>query len=528
MRRQARYAPVDAPPDAVFVVDPSGRFLEANPAAVAALGHGRDTLLAMSLADVDPALDLSQINLRLLEGPRGERSALSSAPELGGERTGLPEVSTRWIDHQGQPALLVVAQPRDLRGITEELEPLREEPAPDAAAREADRKRREDQACVAQRLAAVGRLAGGVAHDLNNFMTVILGFADIVIADMPADSPHRRDLDEIVGAAERAAALTRQLLAFGRRQVLMPVVVSVNRIVADMENMLRRLLGEGVDLVVRLAADLGNVSADVTQIEQVLLNLCANARDAMPDGGGLVITTANVELDEEYASVHAGSQPGSYVVLSVTDTGCGMDAQTQARIFEPFFSTKAPGKGTGLGLATTYGIVKQSGGSIWVYSEPGRGTTFRIYLPRVLGDCAVVTPPTTSARPATCDATVLVVEDEDAVRRAEQRILRAAGYQVIPAADGNEALRLCQDSLLDIHLVLTDLVMPKMGGRVLATRLAALRPGVQILFTSGHAEDALAGGGVLEQGAHFISKPFTAAELTRKIREVLDGADGKL
>ena len=384
-----------------------------------------------------------------------------------------------------------------------------------------ERKQLQDQLLQAQKIESVGRLAGGVAHDFNNLLTVINSSAELALAELKAGDPLREDLEEIRAAGARAAELTRQLLAFSRKQLLQPVVLNLNALVAATEKMLRRLIGEDIDLKLVPGEDLGSVKADPGQIEQVIVNLAVNARDAMPTGGKLTIETKDVELDEAYASRHAGAHPGSYVMLAMSDTGTGMDEATRARIFEPFFTTKEAGRGTGLGLSTVYGIVKQSGGYIWVHSEIGGGTTFKVYLPRVAeaarDDHAV--PAQASARGT---ETVLVVEDEKALRRAASRILSSAGYTVLEAADGAEALRMMEGHAGPLHLLLTDVIMPGLSGREVAERLGALRPGLKVLFSSGYADDAILRHGVLDQSVHFIAKPYTAAALTRKVREVLD------
>jgi CheY-like chemotaxis protein len=319
-------------------------------------------------------------------------------------------------------------------------------------------------------------------------------------------------------------ALTRQLLAFSRKQVLQPVVLNLNQIAAGVEKMLRRILGEDIDYVQVLAPDLGVVRADPGQIEQVLMNLVVNARDAMPDGGKLTIETRNVDLDEEYAARHVATKPGPYVQLAVSDTGCGMDAATQARIFEPFFTTKEKGRGTGLGLSTVYGIIKQSGGNIWVYSEPGQGTTFKLYLPRDFSGSTTVTGSRLAAVPtlSTGNETILVVEDEEGVRDVAKRILREAGYKVLTAASPDDALLACQAHKGKIDLLLTDVVMPQMSGRLLAERVALARPGIKVVYMSGYTDDAIVHQGTLDPGTNFVAKPFSAADLTRKVLEVLD------
>ena len=389
---------------------------------------------------------------------------------------------------------------------------------------EAEREKLEAQLRLAQRLEAIGSLAGGIAHDFNNLLSVILCCTDFAMAGVREDDRVREELLQVKKAAERAVALTRQILAFSRKQVLQPVVLNLNQIATGVEKMLHRIIGEDIDYVQALAPDLGLVWADPGQIEQVLMNLVVNARDAMPNGGKLTIETRNVDLDAEYAARHVAVAPGLYICFAVTDNGCGMDKQTQARIFEPFFTTKEKGKGTGLGLSTVYGIVKQSGGNIWVYSEPGQGTTFKIYLPR---DLSASTTLTGSRLPAIQDRprgteTVLLVEDEEAVRDVAKRILREAGYTVLAAASPDEALLACKTHLGKIHLLLTDVVLPQMSGKLLADRLAMARPGIKVLYMSGYADDAILHHGTLAPGTHFIGKPFSAADLARKIREVLD------
>ena len=385
-----------------------------------------------------------------------------------------------------------------------------------------ERKALEMQLLQAQKMEAVGLLAGGVAHDFNNVLTAIGGYAELVREDLPGEDARRHDVEEILRATERAATLTRQLLAFSRRQVLAPRVLDLNGVVAGVDNMLRRLIGADVELRTALAPELGAVRADPGQLEQVIMNLVVNARDAMPRGGKLTLETANAELDESYALEHPAVVAGPYVMLAVSDSGVGMDAATQARVFEPFFTTKEKGKGTGLGLATVYGIVKQSGGNIWLYSEPGRGTTFKIYLPRVDQP-----PEQPAAAPAPRAAprgseTVLLVEDDEAVRALARKMLAAHGYTVLAAASGAEALKLAADHTGPIHLLVTDVVLPGMSGRELATRFQSVRPGLKVLYTSGYTDDAVVHHGVLDPGIAFLQKPFTSGTLARKVRETLD------
>ncbi|HMG21415.1 MAG TPA: ATP-binding protein, partial [Kofleriaceae bacterium] len=394
---------------------------------------------------------------------------------------------------------------------------------------DAERESLEEQLRATQKMEAIGSLAGGVAHDFNNLLSVILNYTTFATESVREGDPVLDDLLEVKNAAERAATLTRQLLAFSRKQVLQPVLLNLNHIAAGVEKMLQRILGEDIDLVLRLAPDLGLIMADPGQLEQVLMNLVVNARDSMPRGGKLIIETSNVEIDEQDAARRVGVRPGPAVELVVTDTGCGMDHKTKARLFEPFFTTKEKGKGTGLGLSTVYGIVKQSEGGIAVTSEPGSGTTFRISLPR---DVAAKLPSasltrTRSVTRPTGSETVLVVEDEAALLKVARRTLESAGYTVLSAANGSEALLTFAPYAGEIHLLLTDVIMPRMGGRDLAEQLARTRPALKVLYMSGYTDDAIVHHGVLDAGTAFIGKPFTAVQLTQKVREVLGDAEGK-
>ncbi len=383
-------------------------------------------------------------------------------------------------------------------------------------------RQKEEQLRQSQKMEAVGRLAGGIAHDFNNLLTVITGYSELVLQRLDEQDPLHRDVEGILKAGERASSLTSQLLAFSRRQVLQPQVLDLNAVVRDMEKMLRRLIGEDIALVTVVDPGLTRIKADRSQIEQVIMNLAVNARDAMPDGGKLTIETTDMYLDREYAQQHAAVTPGHYVMLAVTDSGCGMDDETRKRIFEPFFTTKKVGEGTGLGLSTVYGIVKQSGGNIWVYSEPGQGTTFKVYLPRVTGE---VEPEEAKAGPEKSlqgTETVLLVEDEEVVRELARRILTLYGYRVLEAANGGEALLICENRKEPIHFLLTDVVMPGMSGRELHERLAQLRPGMKSLYMSGYPDTAILHRRALEPGMAFIQKPFSPEALARKVRAVLD------
>ena len=385
-----------------------------------------------------------------------------------------------------------------------------------------DQKRLEEQLRQAQKMEAVGRLAGGVAHDFNNLLMVIQGHTSLLSERVQEGSPERRSVDQIQKSSERAAALTRQLLAFSRMQVMQPRVLDLNSVVADTGKMLRRVIGEHIELILRYDSGLGRVKADPGQIEQVLLNLVVNARDAMPSGGKLLIETCNLSLDEAAARRISSLKPGSYVVLSVSDTGVGMDPETQSHIFEPFFTTKEQGKGTGLGLATVYGIVQQSGGHITVYSQPGQGATFRLYFPRVEEPADRGSGIRPRPKIPKGSETILLVEDETEVRELAREALRRGGYAVLEARDGEGALRLAQNYAGPIHLLLSDVVMPIMGGPELAARLLELRPQLKVLYMSGYSEFISTGHGEIGPLTYFLQKPFSLESLGRKVREVLD------
>lgn len=383
-----------------------------------------------------------------------------------------------------------------------------------------------EQLRQSQKIEAVGRLAGGIAHDFNNLLTVIIGYCELMTLKIGAENPLREDVQEINKAADRAAALTRQLLAFSWRQILQPKVLEIDDVVPEMDKMLRRLISEDVNLVTNLGAGGGKVKVDPSQIEQVIVNLVINSRDAMPGGGAITIETAVVELDEAYVRKHGGAWPGPHIMLAVSDTGCGMDPETLSKAFDPFFTTKEKGKGTGLGLSTVFGIVKQSGGCLYTYSEPGRGTTMKIYLPRVTGE----TTPKDAKQDEGFDdrlqgsETILLVEDEETLRKLATSILEGYGYTVLSAGNGEEALQLLNDSPGIPSLLVTDVVMPKMGGKELSDRIKAIHPDTRILFMSGYTDNAIVHHGVLDPGVAYLAKPFTPKALARKVREVLDKA----
>ncbi len=479
------------------------RFLEVNGAAVAHYGYARDEFLAMRITDIRPPEDVP-----LVESSVRSEGAVPIVRRSGTWRHRLKdgrvidvEIVAHDLEFGGRQGRLVVAH-----DVTE-------------------RKRLEGQLLQSQKLEAIGQLAGGVAHDFNNLLNVILGYSDLALRDLPREAPQAARLQQIRRAAERGATLTRQLLAFSRKQVREPKVLDLNRALADVQGMLGRLIGENIEIVTSLEAGLGQVEADPGQMEQVLLNLAVNARDAMPQGGKLILETTNVDLDEAYARTHTGSRPGPHVRLAVSDTGHGMDAPTLARLFEPFFTTKPRGKGTGLGLATVYGIVKQSEGHIDVYSEPGRGSTFKIYLPRVdeKGAAPVETRPESGVSPGGTE-TILLVEDDEALRALIGEILGGYGYVVLQASGPEPGLRTAQSHPGAIHLLMTDVIMPQMNGRDLAARLHAVRPDTKVLYMSGYTDEAIGHHGVISPGTHFLQKPFAMKALLRKVRTVLEDA----
>jgi PAS domain S-box-containing protein len=382
------------------------------------------------------------------------------------------------------------------------------------------RKSLEEQLQHAQKMEAVGRLAGGVAHDFNNMLTVISGYNRMMLDELAPEDPLRSYVEEALTAADRAADLTNQLLTFSRRQITQPRVVNVNTVIRNSEKMLQRLIGEDIELVFLLSEEAGNIKVDPGHLEQAIVNLAVNSRDAMPLGGRLTVETTNVCLDENYTRSHVGVKPGDFVMIAVSDNGTGMDTQTRRRIFEPFFTTKEKGKGTGLGLATVYGIVKQAGGDIWVYSEVGQGTAFKLYFPRMMEQSADE-PAREPAPPAASLETVLVVEDEQAVRDLTVKMIEKLGYRILKAASGAEAIEISRTHAGPIALLLTDVVMPSMSGRQLADALQPQRPDMKVLYLSGYTEDTIVNHGVLDPKVEFLPKPFSREVLARKMREVL-------
>ncbi len=461
--------------DALFIADDSGRIIDANPAACALSSQSLEKLQSLTMSDVLP-----ENNGKVLD----VRSATFA------------------------PGVLVYT----VRDLTRQ-------------------RKLEDQLVQAQKMEAIGQLAGGVAHDFNNLLTVIMSYSSLLLTDIETNEAVRGDIQEISNAAERAASLTRQLLAFSRKQVLQMRAVNVNEVVTHVEKMLHRLIGEDISLTTHLDPHLAHINADPGQVEQVLINLAVNARDAMPGGGALTITTDNAELSDEHGERHLGSAPGEYVMLAVTDTGSGMTKEVQQRLFEPFYTTKGPGKGTGLGLATVHGIVKQSGGDVYVYSELGHGTTFKVYFPRLtkVADAVMTTAEHRAIAPSGSE-TLLLAEDDESIRALATRVLEALGYKLLVARTGREALQIVAEHKGSIHMIATDVVMPEMNGSQLVEKVLEARPGIRVLFMSGYTDDEVMRRGVINGQTAFLQKPFTPALLAHKVREVLDapslGGDG--
>jgi PAS domain S-box-containing protein len=493
---------VEDSPYAILRSAPDGRLLAINPAMVEMLGYASEAELLTKHLARDVHADATE-HTRFVDAVVGASHA--TAEVVWRRKDG----RTIIVNESGRAI-------RDSQGRLESVNAVAEDIT--------ERRRLEHQLREGQKMEAIGQLAAGVAHDFNNLLTAILGAAELLIETLPVGHPGREETEEISKSALRAADLTRQLLAFARQQVLAPRVLVLNDIVAGMDKLLRRLIGENIELRTVLAPGLGTVRADRGQLEQVIINLAVNARDAMPEGGKLTLETADADLDASYVATRPDLKPGAYVLLAVTDTGIGMDAETKARLFEPFFTTKPKGKGTGLGLATVYGIIHQSGGHIWVYSEPGQGTTFKVYLPRIREGAEAARPAPVSVGSLDGTETVLVVEDQEEVGRITRRILKARGYTVIAASNGHEALRVAEQHPTAIDLLITDVVMPGMSGREVGLLLGATRPTMRVLYLSGYTDESIVHHGVLEAGISFLQKPFTPDALARKVREVLDGA----
>jgi two-component system cell cycle sensor histidine kinase/response regulator CckA len=490
---------IDTTPHLIFVKDWEGKYVLANEAVAQFHGTTVENLIGKRDSDFHLKEEEAEQFLRDdLEVISTQRPAFIAEEPATCFKTG----ATRWFQTVKVPLISADGSAQQVLGVATDI---------------TERKQLEDQFRQAHKMEAVGRLAGGVAHDFNNVLTIIRAQTEFLLADMPADDPRRADVLEIQNAADRAAAFTRQLLAFSRRQLLQPVVLELNEVITGMEMMVRRLVGEDIVLLTKLHPDLPRVWADPGQLQQVILNLAVNARDAMPHGGTLLIETGVVELDENYPRQHPSAKPGTHVVLVVTDTGCGMDPPTRSRIFEPFFTTKEPGKGTGLGLSTVYGIVKQTGGHIWVYSEVGRGSTFKLYFPPHYGAAKTAEPEPVPQASLGSGATILLVEDERPVRSTVRRLLERHGYNVLEAANGQDALALVASRRSEIHLVLSDMVMPGMGGMELAGRVRSVSPGLPVLLMTGYTEEAITRAGERPIDEQIIEKPFTLHTMLHKV-----------
>lgn len=497
-----------------YEVDLGGHFTFFNDSVCRILGYTRDELMGM--------------NNRSYTDPKNAKNLYQAFNHV--YRTGEPFKGFDWeiIRKDGtirsvEASISLIrdpkGQPTGFRGIVRDItEPKRVEQEMIVL---------QEELRQSQKMEAIGRLAGGIAHDFNNLLTVISGNCQMSLLDLKEGDPLRGNIGEIRVAADRAASLTRQLLAFSRRQILNFIILDLNDILRNLDKMLRRVIGEDIELITVLAEDLGKIKTDPGQVEQVILNLVLNARDAMPKGGKLILETANAKVDEEYVQAHIGVKPGRYVRLSVSDTGAGIPPEVKERIFEPFFTTKENGKGTGLGLSTVYGIVKQSGGNIWVYSELGYGTVFKVYFPQAEEPIEVWSEKVKEFENLYGGETILLVEDDGAVRKLAMQILKKQGYKVLEAKHGGDALLISKKYQDLIHLMVTDVVMPGMNGRELAENLLAMRPEMKVLYISGYTDNAIVHLGVLEPETHFIQKPFTMEALAKKVREVLDSKGKK-
>jgi two-component system cell cycle sensor histidine kinase/response regulator CckA len=503
---------IDLNPNFIFAKDRAGRFTLVNQAVAEVYGTSVEDMLGKTDANFNP----NQEEVEWFR--RGDLEVMDTLEEKFIPEEVITDAAgqRRWLQTIKRPIVSSDGAVTQMLGVATDI----------TARKQAEEAlhRSEEQLRQSQKMEAVGKLAGGVAHDFNNLLTAINGHSELALRRLHPDDPIYRKLEGIKRAGERAAGLTRQLLAFSRKQIMQPKVLDLNQVIFEMNKMLQPLIGEDIDLFTKLTPDLGKVKADPGQIEQVLLNLTVNSRDAMPRGGKLTIETANVYLDEDYAGLHSSVVPGRYVMLAVSDTGCGMNAETRERIFEPFFTTKEVGKGTGLGLSTVYGIVKQSGGNVWVYSEVGRGTTFKVYLPCIDTRAEEPEQGADDNRMMAGTETVLLVEDEEMVREMAREILRESGYQVLEARHGQEALLVAEQHHGPIHVMLSDVVMPQMSGRELAEQLSPRRREMKVLYMSGYTDDAIVHHGVLDEGMAFIEKPFTPLALARKLREVLSTA----
>ncbi len=492
----------DTAPMGILLTDAAGKIIDANAQALRMFSYGREELIGETIEILLPE--------RLRDSHRAHHSGFIKNLQARPMGVGM-ELSARRKDGTEFPVEIGLGPMVTKEGVRVST----------TIVDITERKQIEEQLRLSRRMEAIGKLAGGVAHDFNNLLGVILGSADAVLEKLPPEHPARRKLEVITQAGCSAADLTRQLLAFARQQMLQPRVINLKELIERTEVLLRRLIGENIQFAISLEPTLGQVKADPGQIEQVLINLAVNARDAMPQGGHLRIEARNVQLDDSYKQTHSPVNPGPYVMITVEDSGCGMNRETQARIFDPFFTTKELGKGTGLGLATVYGIVKQSEGYIWVYSEPSKGTIFKVYLRRADESAQPTKPDALDTTLLRGCETILLVEDSESLRDMVREYLKSMGYTVLEAASGQDALQQAKDFDATIHLLLTDVVMPEMGGPELAGQLGTLRPGIKVIFTSGYSEAAIARQDVLDPAVAFIQKPYRPKALARKIREVL-------
>jgi len=477
------------------------RFRYCNPAICGMLGYSEEELIGLCVTDIHPKESLDHVLAEFEAQARGDKVLAPSLPCLR------KDGSVVFADVQ-TTAAVIDGRECNVGFFTDVTK----------------RRQIEAQLRQTQKMEAIGTLAGGVAHDFNNILTTIIGYADLMLMDIDTDKPLTEEIEEIKIAGERAAALTRQLLAFSRKQIVEPKIMDLNKLLTGIEKMLVRLIGEDIEILMIQEPALWKVEIDPGQMEQVIMNLAVNAKDAMPSGGKLTIETVNMDLNDNYFDEHGivEKQPGSYVVLTVSDTGIGMDKGVQEHIFDPFYTTKEKGKGTGLGLSTIYGIVKQNNGFIWVYSEPGQGSTFKIYLPKVKRDVKEEEKGQTTVENLSGSETVLIVEDDTSIRKLAQKSLQPHGYRVLVAENGEDALKISKEHEGTIDLIITDVVMPKMGGKETADRLQALHPQMKVIYMSGYTDNAIVRHGVLASGLNFLEKPFSPRALARKVREVLD------
>jgi two-component system, cell cycle sensor histidine kinase and response regulator CckA len=484
--------------DGILISDKNAKIVSANAAACKITGYLKEELLNMYSSDLQ-----EEANLPILENIHNR---ILAGEDVQGE-TIITTKDGRNIDVEFRHQRVLISGVPYVHTIARDI---------------SSRKHLEAQLLQAQKMEAIGALAGGVAHDFNNLLSVIKGYTELLLDDIDQNDPKRQDLEQIEKAGQRAASLTSQLLAFSRKQILQPEILDLNAAISDMSTMLRRLIGEDIELTSIAPPNLGLINADPGQIQQIVMNLSVNARDAMPRGGKLVLETANVDSDSHHIRDHPIMKKGSYVMLAISDNGIGMDAATRARIFEPFFTTKEKGRGTGLGLSTVYGIVKQSNGYIWAYSELGKGTTFKVYFPRVKGEIPRSKDDGRSRLDAVGSKTVLLVEDEKSVRALASRILSERGYNILQASDGMEALKIAREYSGNIDMVLTDVVMPGISGKTLVVRLESERPGIKSLYISGYTDSSIVDHGILNSNTAFLQKPFTVQSLAQKVRELIN------